>query len=131
MHLLPSTHYLENDDLFNQFFLKEFSMKTDILEKENEYILTMELPGYKKEDILIDIKNGSLIIRAQKERHEEAKYLKKECFSGKCQRVFNFGNELTKEDIKAHLKNGILEITISKKEEDNQNNSNQTIKIED
>jgi len=115
-------------DLFNDFFGRDdfFSrreqslMKTDIKEKEDKYIIEMDLPGYEKENINLELKEGYLTVSAKVEREtdsgEKEKYVHKERFYGECSRSFYVGEELTEEDISAEFKNGMLKINIPKKE---------------
>lgn len=116
-------------DLFDDFFRGDdfFSrreqslMKTDIKEKEDKFIIEMDLPGYEKENINIELKEGYLIVSAKVEKEnnstEKEKYVHKERFYGECSRNFYVGEEVTENDIKAEFKNGMLKITIPKKEE--------------
>ncbi|MBR3697772.1 MAG: Hsp20/alpha crystallin family protein [Clostridia bacterium] len=117
-------------DLFDDFFRGDdfFSrresaiMKTDITEKNDKYIIEMDLPGYEKENISLELKDGYLTVSAkvEKEQNEEDKhnkYVHKERFYGHCSRSFYLGEDIKEEDIHAEFKNGILKITIPKKEE--------------
>lgn len=116
-------------DLFDDFFRGDdfFSrreqslMKTDIKEKEDKFIIEMDLPGYEKDNINIELKEGYLIVSAKVEKEnnstEKEKYVHKERFYGECSRNFYVGEEVTENDIKAEFKNGMLKITIPKKEE--------------
>ena len=113
------------DKMFSDpFFTEEREnkfMKTDIKEKKDKYIIDMDLPGYEKENIKIEINNGYLIVNAKTSHHEdekeEGKYVKKERFVGECSRSFYVGEELKEDDIKASFKNGTLKIEVPKKEE--------------
>ena len=113
------------DQMFSDpFFTEEREnkfMKTDIKEKKDKYIIDMDLPGYEKENIKIEINNGYLIVNAKTSHHEdekeEGKYVKKERFVGECSRSFYVGEEVKEDDIKASFKNGTLKITVPKKEE--------------
>ena len=113
------------DQMFSDpFFTEEREnkfMKTDIKEKKDKYIIDMDLPGYEKENIKIEINNGYLIVNAKTSHHEdekeEGKYVKKERFVGECSRSFYVGEEVTEDDIKASFKNGTLKIEVPKKEE--------------
>ena len=94
-------------------------MKTDIQEKDNNYVLDMDLPGYEKEDIKAQLKDGYLTITAQKntsndEKDEEGNYIRRERYFGKCSRSFYVGDNIKEEDIKANFNNGILELTFPK-----------------
>ena len=95
-------------------------MKTDVKEKKDKYLFEIDLPGYNKEDIKIQIDNGYLIIHAvtnqSKEEKEEGKYVCKERYEGKCSRSFYIGEDVKEEDIKAKFKNGILTLEVPKKD---------------
>ena len=113
------------DDFFNDdmFFnnKKNNLMKTDIRETKNSYIIDMDLPGYEKENINLALNNGYLEVTAkvEKENNEEneEKYVRRERFVGECSRSFYVGDDLEEEDIDAEFKNGILKVTIPKKEQ--------------
>ena len=98
-------------------------MKTDVRETEDAYQLEMDLPGYKKDEIKVDLEKGYLTIHAVKEEKKEekdektGKYIRQERFTGACQRSFYVGENLTEADIKGEFKDGILTLTIPKKEE--------------
>ena len=97
-------------------------MKTDIQEKDNNYVLDMDLPGYEKEDIKAQLKDGYLTITAQKntsndDKDEEGNYIRRERYCGKCSRSFYVGDSIKEEDIKANFNNGILELTFPKEVE--------------
>lgn len=113
-------------DIFGEddFFSRRESaiMKTDIKEKKDRYIIEMDLPGYEKENINLELKEGYLEVSAkvEKEQNEEDKhdrYIHKERFYGHCSRNFYVGEDIKEEDIFAEFKNGTLKITIPKKEE--------------
>ncbi|MBO4903037.1 MAG: Hsp20/alpha crystallin family protein [Lachnospiraceae bacterium] len=96
-------------------------MKTDVKEHDDAYELGIELPGYKKEDIKLELKDGYMNIRANNETEKEEKdekgtYLRRERYVGSMSRSFYVGEALTEEDIKAKFEDGILKITVPKKE---------------
>ena len=96
-------------------------MNTDIKENDNDYELTMNLPGVKKEDVTAELKDGYLTIHAtsnqnKDEKDEDGKYIRRERYSGSCNRSFYVGDAVTEEDIKANFENGTLKMTIPKKE---------------
>ena len=97
-------------------------MKTDIRETDTEYELTIDLPGFKKEEVHASLENGYLTISAAKGLDEEEKekktgrYIRRERYAGACQRSFYVGEEVTEEDIRGEFKHGILRLTIPKKE---------------
>ena len=114
------------DDMFRDPFFTNSNntklMKTDIQEKDNNYILDMDLPGYEKEDIKAQLKDGYLTITAQKntsndDKDEEGNYIRRERYCGKCSRSFYVGDSIKEEDIKANFNNGILELTFPKEVE--------------
>ena len=115
------------DDMFtDQFFTnlgENTLMKTDIKEKNDKYIIDIDLPGYEKEDIKIEIENGYLMVHAKtnqnKEEKEEGKYVRKERYMGECSRSFYIGEDIKEEEIKASFKNGMLKLEIPKKDESN------------
>ena len=95
-------------------------MKTDVKETETGYELDVDLPGFKKDEIRLDLENGYLTISTEKslENKEEkkGKVLRQERYSGTMSRSFYVGDSLTEEDIKAKYENGVLSLTIPKKE---------------
>ena len=97
-------------------------MKTDVKENDEGFELDIDLPGYGKEDVTAELKNGYLTINATKktddgEKDKNGKYLRRERFYGSCSRSFYVGKQVTEEDIKAKFENGILIVTVPKKEE--------------
>lgn len=113
------------EDMFSDpFFERKESrlMKTDIKEKKDKYIIDVDLPGYEKENIDIEIENGYLKVTAKAtkdvdESDEDEKYIHKERFYGECSRSFYVGNDVKEEDIKASFKNGILTLCVPKEEQ--------------
>jgi len=94
-------------------------MKTDIKETESGYELDIDLPGFKKEDISVELENGYLTISASKdidkeENKESGGYIRKERWFGSCSRSFYIGDGVRSEDIKAKMENGILHMTVPK-----------------
>lgn len=119
--MLPSRIFFDNffDDFEPPKKLDKM-MKCDIYEKEGKYILEMDVPGFKKEDINMELENGYLKVSAEKtldsDEKENKKYVRRERHSfTKCERSFYVG-DVSKEDIKAKFKNGILEISVPKEE---------------
>ncbi len=123
MMLVPRRNFDLFDDFFDDnFFNKKEKnlMKTDIKEKKDKYIIEMDLPGFEKENIKLELNNGYLTIKGKQENkidEEEEKYVHKERFYGECTRSFFVGDNIKEEDIDAEFKNGILKIDIPKKEE--------------
>ena len=95
-------------------------MKTDVKETDEAYEIDIDLPGFKKEEIHLELENGSLTISTEKslENTEEKKgrVLRQERYSGTMSRSFYVGKQITEEDIKAKYENGVLSLTIPKKE---------------
>lgn len=96
-------------------------MKTDVKERDGAYELEMELPGYKKEDVTAQLKNGYLTISASKntsneQKDENGRYIRRERYVGQCARSFYVGEEVRQEDIKAKFENGILTLVVPKEE---------------
>ena len=123
MMLMPRRNNFDLDDFFDDpFFRREERrphplMKTDIRENENSYIIDVDLPGFDKENIKIDVTDGYLNINASvnnEEKEDKDNYLRKERFSGECSRSFYIGDDIKVEDIKANFRNGILSLTVPK-----------------
>ena len=112
------------DEMFNDpfFFLFENKlMKTDIKEKGDKYLLEVDLPGYEKEDIKIEIEDGYLTVHANMNKNidesdKDSKFVHKERYVGECSRSFYVGEDISEEDIKAKFKNGTLKLELPKKE---------------
>lgn len=97
-------------------------MKTDIKDTKDGYELSMELPGFSKEDISAQLKDGYLTISAAKnevkdEKDKEGNFIRKERYSGQCSRSFYVGKEVKQEEIKAKFDNGELMLKIPKTNE--------------
>lgn len=129
-------------DLLGEMFADPFFteheskiMKTDIKEKTDKYLIGIELPGYQKENIKIDVEDGYLTVHAEinsdNEEKEEGKFVRRERYVGSCSRSFYVGNEVKSEDIKASFKNGILKIEVPKKEHKKELPEKKYIEIED
>ena len=96
-------------------------MKTDIREHNEGYELDIDLPGFKKDEITIDLDNGYLTISAAKGldkdgQDKKGKYIRKERYAGAVQRSFYVGDAVTEEDVKAKFEDGILKLSIPKKD---------------
>ncbi len=96
-------------------------MNVDVQEFDDRFIMDIELPGYAKEDIQADLKDGYLNVSANRtdkkeEKDEEGRYIRRERYCGQCQRSFFVGENITQEDIKANFRDGILKLVIPKKE---------------
>ena len=115
------------EEMFNDpFFTRGESklMKTDIKEKKDHYELEVDLPGYEKEDIKIDLSEGYLTVHASMNKsvdsENDSKYVHKERYVGECSRSFYVGNNIKEEDIKASFKNGTLKLTLPKEKQEKQ-----------
>ena len=118
------------DDLFDmpqRTYAKSYSakglMKTDIKESEEGFTVEMDLPGFCREDISAELKDGYLTVAATAKKAEEntsdkkEKYVQKERFHATCNRSFYVGDNMKQEDIKAKFENGVLTLQVPKKEE--------------
>ena len=133
--LMPSI-FRENlfDDFFDDFYRPVVRrtqrpeqrpvhdiMRTDVKETESGYELEIDLPGYKKEDVSAELKDGYMTIKAASkkendEKDENGKYIRRERYFGSCSRSFYVGEAVTEEDIKAKFEDGILKVSVPKKE---------------
>lgn len=113
------------NDMFDDLFSDPFhhssvdAMRTDIVENDGQYLMSMELPGYKKEDIQMELKDGYLLINATKninneETDSKGQVIRRERYHGSCSRQFYIGESIKHEDIKASFDNGELKISIPK-----------------
>ena len=133
--MMPS---IFGENLFDDFFDDDFSMfpaltgrnplygkhaknlmKTDVRETENTYELDIDLPGFKKDEISIDLKDGYLSISAAKglDRDQEGKkgkYIRQERYAGACSRSFFVGESVEPKDVSAKFEDGILKISLPK-----------------
>ena len=117
------------DDMFDDMFTSPFfanrsdmAMKTDITEKDGSYMLDMELPGCKKEDIHLELNDGYLNVSAshntsKDEKDDKGNVIRQERYSGTFSRSFYVGENVREEDIKASYDNGELKITFPKAQE--------------
>ena len=130
--LMPSIfgENLFNDDWMNFGFPEvekalygkhaSHEMKTDVRETDSGYEVDIDLPGFKKDEINIQLDNGYLSISAAKgldkdEQDREGKYIRKERYAGSMSRSFYVGNAITQDDIKAKYESGILRLSVPKK----------------
>ena len=133
--MLPS---IFGENLFDEFFANPFGlvttapaeealygkharnlMKTDVRELDNSYELDIDLPGFKKDEITVDLKNGYLTIGASKgldkdQKDENGKYIRRERYAGTCSRSFYVGSAVRPEDIGAKYEDGILKLSVPK-----------------
>ena len=96
-------------------------MRTDIKENDKGFTLSIDLPGYKKEDITAEIKDGYLSVSAKtseehEEKDDEGVYIKRERTFGSCSRSFYIGEEIEETEVKAKFEDGILKVFVPKKE---------------
>ena len=132
--MLPS---IFSENLFDDFFNDNFGMfpvwnernplygkrtknlmKTDVRETEDSYELDIDLPGFKKDEITVDLKDGCLTISAAKgldkdEKDKEGRYIRQERYAGACSRSFYVG-DVKPEDVSAKYEDGILRLTLPK-----------------
>ena len=98
-------------------------MRTDVHEQENAYVVDIDLPGFKKEEVNIELKEGYLTVSAAKgldkdEKDSKGKLIRQERYSGSMQRSFYVGENITEEDVKASFKHGVLSLTLPKKDKE-------------
>ena len=122
------------DDFFDDFFKPTFygnhrnAMQTDIKETENGYELAVDMPGFDKNDISLNLENGYLTIEAKREEkdQDDNNYVRRER-NYSCRRSYYVGDAVTEDDIKAKYLNGTLEISVPKKKEKEITRKNITI----
>ena len=133
--MLPSI-FSENlfDDLFDDAFDRNFFsgrnplygkharnlMKTDVQESDTDYTLEIDLPGFTKDEVHVDLSNGYLTVSAEKgldkdEENKKGQYIRRERYVGSCQRSFYVGDVRT-EDVKCKYESGVLRVTVPKKD---------------
>ncbi len=127
--LMPSL-FGENllDDFFDmpRFTGRSFTnsqklMNTDVKDLGNAYEIAMDLPGFKKEDVQAELKDGYLTINATTNtsndtKDDEGRFIRRERYSGSCSRSFYVGEQVTEADIKARFEDGVLKLDIPKME---------------
>lgn len=96
-------------------------MKTDIVEKDNAFELDIDLPGYNKEEVNAHLKDGYLTVSAQTsssddEKDKSGNFVRRERYYGSCSRSFYVGEHLQEDDIDAKFENGVLKLSVPKKE---------------
>ncbi len=119
--MLPALR--EAEDVDHKLYGKHAArvMKTDVQEKDDGYIVDIDLPGFKKDELSLDLRNGYLTVSASKgldkdEKDKAGKLIRQERYAGAMQRSFYVGEELTAEDIGAKFENGVLSLTLPKKD---------------
>jgi HSP20 family protein len=120
MSLLPRETFFRDifEDLFDLPVLKTADvMRSDVYEKNGNYIIEIDIPGFQKEDINIDYTKGYLNISAIREetKEEEKNYIRRERFLGQYKRSFYIG-EIDESQVKANFENGILKVSFPKKQ---------------
>lgn len=112
------------DDIFKDPFFNNNEnglMKTDIKENDDSYSIVVDLPGYSKDNIKVEVEDGYLTIHAtinnENEETEKGKFVRRERYFGECSRSFYVGDSVETTDVKAAFKNGILSLEIPKKED--------------
>ena len=132
--MLPS---IFGENLFDDFFGDPFEMmvpqsrnplygkhaknlmKTDVRETDESYELDVDLPGFTKDEISVELKNGYLTIQAAKgldkdQSDKKGKYIRQERYAGACSRTFYVGEGVQPEDVTASFENGILQLSVPK-----------------
>ena len=134
--MMPS---IFGENLFDEFFDDDFPMipmrsirnplygknaknlmKTDVRETDNTYELDVDLPGFKKDEVQLDLKDGYLTISAAKgldkdQEDKKGKYIRQERYAGACSRSFFVGEEIEPRDVSAKFEDGILRVSLPKK----------------
>ena len=108
-------------------------MRADVKDCEDSIEMVIDLPGFDKENVTAELKDGMLTVSAETSSETEEKegtYVRKERFSGKCSRSFYVGEEIQEEDIKAKFDNGTLQISVPKKIEQPKLEESKTIAID-
>ena len=137
MMMMPS---IFSENLFDDFFDNGFAMlpamnasnalygkhahnimKTDVRETDNSYELDIDLPGFKKDEIKLDLKDGYLTISASKgldkdEKDKKGRYIRQERYAGACSRSFYVGEDVEPSEISGKFEDGILKLSIPKAE---------------
>ena len=133
--MLPS---IFGENLFDDFFGDPFGMmprgrdplygkharnlmRTDVRETEDTYELDVDLPGFKKDEVTLELKDGVLTIQAVKgldkdETDKKGKYIRQERYAGACSRSFYVGEDVEPQDVKAKYENGVLKLFVPKAE---------------
>ena len=121
MMLIPRDNFDLFDDIFTDPFFKRNDnklMRTDIKEHDDNYVISVGLPGYDKENIKVDITDGYLTVSAKTDSEnnedEKGKYVRRERYFGECSRSFYVGDDISVEDVDASFKNGTLIMEIPK-----------------
>nr|WP_325213617.1 Hsp20/alpha crystallin family protein [uncultured Oscillibacter sp.] len=129
------------ENLFDEFFGRDFDlfpaltardplygkhaknlMKTDVRETENTYELDIDLPGFKKDEVSVDLNDGYLSISAAKgldkdQSDQKGRYIRQERYAGSCSRSFYVGEGVEPADVSARFEDGILRVSLPKREQ--------------
>ena len=126
-----------DDDFFRTPARKSASglMRTDIKKLDGSYELSIELPGVKKENVELSLDNGYLKIQAnstneKEEKDDDGQWIRRERYSGTCSRAFYVGEDIEKNEIKAKFEDGILKLSVPKKDAKPKVEENRYITIE-
>ena len=97
-------------------------MRTDVREKDDCYEVDIDLPGFKKEEISLELQDGTLTVSAakaldQEHKDDQGRVLRQERYAGSMQRSFYLGENVTEEDVKARFEDGVLRLTVPKKDQ--------------
>ena len=111
--------FSESDELYGKH--ARALMKTDVRETDNSYELDIDLPGFKKDELQLHLQDGYLTVSAAKgldkdEKDKEGHYIRRERYAGQCSRSFYVGENITEEDVHAKYEDGILRLSIPKKD---------------
>ena len=127
-------------DMFDDMFAPSAAaaprmMSSDVREYDDHYELHMELPGFKKEDIKVELKDGYLTIKAERSADQDVqgdggRVIRSERFMGTCQRTFYVGEHVKREDVRAAFEDGVLKLYVPKKVETPKVEENHFIAIE-
>ena len=119
-------HFPFEDDFFgkkNPLYGKHAKnlMKTDVRETENSYELDIDLPGFKKDEVKLQLKDGYLTVNAAKgldkdEKDKNGKYIRQERYAGAMSRSFYVGTDVQTDEIHAKFEDGILKLSVPKKD---------------
>lgn len=119
----PTFRDFNFDDVDRKLYGKHAArlMKTDVHEHDDLYEIDIDLPGFKKEDITLTLEKGNLTVAATKgldkdEKNKKGRVIRQERYSGSMQRSFFVGHNVTEDEIKAKFEDGVLKLTVLKKE---------------
>ncbi len=121
-NMIKNDNYGILDPLFDELFFgnknKHEVMKTDIKDEGDHYLMKIDLPEVKKENIKLTLEDGYLIVSAKFDYNNEDKeknnYIRRERHYGNCSRSYYLGEDVTEEDIKAKLQDGVLTLNVKK-----------------